>query len=48
MLPKSAEQQCSIARSEWGCATAFGSSARADAVVREIARKRKAAELEDH
>lgn len=38
-----AQQQCSISRPElWGPSTAFGSAAKADAVVRQLARKRKA------
>ncbi|KAF5832743.1 hypothetical protein DUNSADRAFT_11262 [Dunaliella salina] len=45
MLPRSSGQQCCIARADWGPPTCFGSSAKADAVVRQMARKRKAAEL---
>jgi len=41
LLPRQPGQQCCIARPEWGPPTAFGSSSRAEAVVRQLARKRK-------
>ena len=34
-------QVCSIARPEWGAPAAFGSAAKAEALVRQMARKRR-------
>ncbi len=40
-MPKTPGQQCSIARPEWGAPTPFGSAAKAQAVIDELARKRR-------
>ncbi len=42
MLPREADGACSIARPEWGRPVAFGSAAKAEALVKQMARKRRA------
>jgi hypothetical protein len=41
MLPRSPEQACCLSRPDWGYPTAFGSAAKAEALVRKAAKRRK-------
>lgn len=47
MLPKFERQQCCLARPEWGRPAAFGSSAKAEALIAQMARKRKIEGMHD-
>lgn len=45
MLPKAPGQRCCLSQPQWGRPAAFGSAAKAEMLVRQMVRKRKAAEV---